>query len=104
MFTIRLKKSTCCQPTQETSSGGARRDPGTSGEKYLGPLRLTESLGVTWRIFKITLSELNTQDVGNRTSRAKGLPCGAVVKNPPAKAGDTGSSPGPGRFHMLWSN
>ena len=25
---------------------------------------------------------------------------GAVVKNPPANAGDTGSSPGPGRFHM----
>ena len=25
----------------------------------------------------------------------------AVVKNPPADAGDTGSSPGP---HMLWSN
>ena len=25
------------------------------------------------------------------------FPCGAVVKNPPANAGDTGSSPGPGR-------
>ena len=29
---------------------------------------------------------------------------GTVVKNPPANAGDTGSSPGPGRSHMLWSN
>ena len=29
---------------------------------------------------------------------------GAVVKNPPANAGDTGSSPGPGRSHMPWSN
>ena len=28
------------------------------------------------------------------------LPGGAVVKNPPANAGDTGSSPGPGRSHM----
>ena len=28
----------------------------------------------------------------------------AVVKNPPASAGDTGSSPGPGRSHMLQSN
>lgn len=74
MFTVRLKKSTCCQPTRETSSGGARRDPGTSGEKYLGPLRWRESLDVTWRIFKITLSELNTQDVGNRAPRTKGLP------------------------------
>ena len=33
-----------------------------------------------------------------------GFPGGAVVKNPPANAGDTGSSPGPGRSHMLRSN
>ena len=29
---------------------------------------------------------------------------GAVVKNLPANAGDAGSSPGPGRSHMPWSN
>ena len=29
-----------------------------------------------------------------------GFPGGAVVKNPPANAGDTGSIPGPGRSHM----
>ena len=28
------------------------------------------------------------------------LPGGAVVKNLPANAGDTGSIPGPGRSHM----
>ena len=33
-----------------------------------------------------------------------GFPGGAVVKNPPANAGDKGSSPGPGRSHMLRSN
>ena len=33
-----------------------------------------------------------------------GFPGGAVVKNPPANAGDTGSSPGPGRSYMLRSN
>ena len=33
-----------------------------------------------------------------------GFPGGAVVKNPPANAGDTGSSPGPGRSHTLRSN
>ena len=27
----------------------------------------------------------------------QGFPGGAAVKNPPANAGDTGSSPGPGR-------
>ena len=29
---------------------------------------------------------------------------GAVVKNPPANAGDMGLIPGPGRSHMLRSN
>ena len=32
------------------------------------------------------------------------LPGGAVVKNPPANAGDTGSSPGLGRSHVPQSN
>ena len=32
------------------------------------------------------------------------FPGGTVVKNLPASAGDTGSSPGPGRFHMPQSN
>ena len=32
------------------------------------------------------------------------FPGGTVVKNPPANGGDTGSIPGPGRFHMLWGN
>ena len=32
------------------------------------------------------------------------FPGGAVVKNPPANARDMGSSPGPGRYHMPWSN
>ena len=32
------------------------------------------------------------------------FPGGAVVKNPPANAGDMGLSPGPGRSHMPRSN
>ena len=32
------------------------------------------------------------------------FPGGAVDKNPPGKAGDTGSIPGLGRFHMYCSN
>ena len=36
--------------------------------------------------------------------RAGGFPGGAVVENPPASAGDTGSSPGLGRSHMPRSN
>ena len=34
----------------------------------------------------------------------EGFPGGTVVKNPPANAGDTGSSPGPGISHMPRSN
>ena len=32
------------------------------------------------------------------------FPDGAVVKNPPANAGDTGLIPGPGRSHMPQSS
>ena len=35
---------------------------------------------------------------------AGGFPGGSVVKNPPANAGDMGSSPGQGRSHMPRSN
>ena len=35
---------------------------------------------------------------------ALGFPGGAVVKNPPANAGDVGSSPGPRRSHVPQSN
>ena len=37
-------------------------------------------------------------------TEVKGFPGGTVVKNPPANAGDTGSSPGPGRSHMPRTN
>ena len=39
-----------------------------------------------------------------RNQAPVGFPGGAAVKNPPASAGDTGSSPGPGRSHMPRSN
>ena len=37
-------------------------------------------------------------------NKNRGFPGGAVVKNPPANAGDTGLSLGPGRSHMPRSN
>ena len=42
----------------------------------------------------------------NLTSKDQllGFPGSPVDKNPPVNAGDTGSIPGPGRSHMLWSN
>ena len=39
-----------------------------------------------------------------KKSLSRGFPGGAVVKNPSANAGDTGSSPGLGRSHMPRSN
>ena len=36
--------------------------------------------------------------------RAEGFPGGAVVKNPPANAGDMGLNPGLGRSHVPRSN
>ena len=39
-----------------------------------------------------------------KKDRVVGFAGGAVVKNPPANAGDTGSSPGLGRCHMPQSN
>ena len=41
---------------------------------------------------------------GNYIKAQRDFPGGAVVKNPHANAGDMGSSPGPGRSHMPWSN
>ena len=46
----------------------------------------------------------NTVDPKNKIRNGWGFPGGAVVENLPANAGDTGSSPGLGRSHMLRSN
>ena len=40
----------------------------------------------------------------SKKNNYRDFPGGTVVKNPPANAGDTGSSPGPGRSHMPRSN
>ena len=41
---------------------------------------------------------------GNVKWCSQGSPGGSVVENLPANAGDMGSSPGPGRSHIPWSN
>ena len=45
-----------------------------------------------------------TEEESVSFKKAWDFPGGTVVKNPPANAGDMGSSSGPGRCHMLWSN
>ena len=48
--------------------------------------------------YPTTIKDILTQKI------KEGFPGGAVVENLPANAGDTGSSPGLGRSHMLRSN
>ena len=65
-----------------------------SGCKYR--LSLAERLDCTETIINPLLAD---------TSKPyQGFSGGAVAKNPPANAGVTGSSPGPGRSHMPRSN
>ena len=49
-------------------------------------------------------SEGKVQQTMQENKRLGDFPGGAVVKNPPANAGDTGSIPGLGRYHMPRSN
>ena len=52
-------------------------------------------LAVDIQIFKVYIK---------KKKQIQGFPVGSVDKNVPVNAGDTGSVPGPGRFHMPWSN
>ena len=63
--------------------------------------RRPESLGAIWGY----LPKIHASSWELSTNETMGdFPGGAVVKNPPANAGDTGSSPGPGRSRMPRSN
>ena len=65
---------------------------------------------LSFHLLKLEIEEQNKQgkqQEGNnkdQISMKLGFPGGTVVKNPPANAGDTGSSPSPGRSHMPRSN
>ena len=56
-----------------------------------------------WKDKGISVLFVQTSE-GNKMKTIKGFSTGAVVKNQPTKAGDTGSIPGQGRPHVLWSN
>ena len=72
---------------------------------------LSEEVTVKWRAHwkdrardaKLWEKHLRQKDLLVQKFKV-GFPGGTVVKNPPANAGDTGSSPGPGRYHMPQSN
>ena len=56
---------------------------------------------VSWYLY---YQQFAGKDLTLKKNMALDLPGGAVVKNPPANAGDTGSSPGLVGSHMPWSN
>ena len=58
----------------------------------------------TYCVYYVSLNLTGVYTGYKRVSMLRGFPGGTVVKNPPASAGDTGSSPGLGRSHMARSN
>ena len=56
---------------------------------------------ISWRE---SLQQAYTHHSWNLKYLGQDFPGGAVVKNPPANAGDAGLSLGLGRSHMPWSN
>ena len=56
------------------------------------------------KVHKINIQLNEIQKVKVKKKNLRDFPGGTVVKNPPANAGDMGSSPGPGRSHMPWSS
>ena len=58
-----------------------------------------------WIIWIVPLGNQTRDEEKNLFKKVwQDFPGGAVVKNPPANAGDTALSSGPGRYHMLQSN
>ena len=53
---------------------------------------------------KSVVRSLNVTELNTFKRHFGGFPGGSVIKNLPASAGDTGSIPGLGRSHMLWSS
>ena len=69
---------------------------GAAKNKYF----LNKGTLATLYSFYLIIKFYRTFRIKNEIRMLGGFPGGAVVKNPPANAGDTGSSPGPARSHM----
>ena len=93
-------ESTLCAAATNALGRRARRpgDPRAAGSTGLSQCSAQHN--------KISLMTLGRKGrKGEEKERGdRDFPGGAVVKKPPANAGDTGSSPGPGRSHMPRSN
>ena len=86
LFSINRHGRSWCESRKEVVTG------------YLGPREVVSYLLLSISLSRFVFSKLSYQKSN------WGFPGGTVVKNLPANAGDTGSSPGPGRYHMPQSN
>ena len=86
--------------------------PGPKGKNFM-VLKSKQNLKVVHKAYPCKVQDktifVRKQQVGwqkyhQRNVNQGDFSGGAVVKNLPANAGDMGSSPGPGRFHMPRSN
>ena len=75
--------------------------------KFLEPYKLVrlnhEEIENMKRLFQKKVESISYQKPPNK-EKLRDFPGGTVVKNPPANAGDMGSSPGLGRSHKSQSN
>ena len=65
---------------------------------------MTQVIELVNKDIKTVITVFHVQKVRVKIEHIRDFPGGTVVENPPANAGDTGSSPGPGGSHMLRSN
>ena len=79
-------------------------NPTKKGTKDLNKKLSKEDTQMTNKHVKRYSTSLIIKEMPVKTTMSSDFPGGTVVKNPPASAGDMGSSPGPGRSHMLRSN
>ena len=79
-------------------------------DKDISKMEIYSNTGLTQETRKISNEQSNLtskeleEETKPKVNKKRDFPGGAVVKNPPAIAGDTGLSPGPGRSHMPQSN
>ena len=94
-------------PSNTSNSPAWVNGPSISGPEESCQQLWKHSMGIFIPMWQVKFQEgfeLKIGCVMNRKEESRGFPGGAVVKNPPANAGDMGSSPGPGRSHMPRSN
>ena len=106
LFYTERKKQQQQQPTRENAEGeGGKRSDKEAAEK------LCSFKWGEWGGEEKKKSYIRTQERGDVFPKitvnkfpAWNFPDGPAVKNPPANAGDMGSTPGRGRFYLPWGN